>query len=179
MGGDVITPPDIAIAKALEAAAHSPCHKSKRGVCAFAVIGEHVELLDIGYNGPPDGKCDGSGLCRASCAKRCVHAEMRAIRMIARWPVKLAGKVQLVHVKWQHGVLVPGGGPSCWQCSREILDVGIGGVWLFERTLLDNECDDGSPLSAVAIEDAPAWRYYSAADFHRTTLETCGIGGPR
>lgn len=171
-------PPDIAIAKALEAATRSPCHKSKRGVCAFVEHGFGFSSLALGFNGPPgDLTCDGSPACRESCGKRCVHAEMRAIRPLMGH--SNLDRVQLVHVKAVDGKLVAGGGPSCWQCSREILDVGIGGVWLFERTLRDNEGDNGLPLSAVAIEDAPAWRYYSADDFHRATLEACGIASAR
>lgn len=41
-------------------------------------------------------------------------------------------------------------GPSCWQCSREIVDVGLDAMWLFH--------EDG-------------WRRYPAEEFHRLTLE--------
>jgi site-specific DNA-cytosine methylase len=68
----------------------------------------------------------------------------------------------LVHVELgPDGGVVPCDGPSCWQCSREILDVGfVGGVWLYEHILL-----------------APGrmWRRYPAEEFYRVTLENCGM----
>jgi deoxycytidylate deaminase len=90
-----------------------------------------------------------------SCSKRCVHAEMRAIRTNARG-------ADVVHVKIdEHGELVAGGGPSCWQCSREILDAGCKGAWLYEQS-----------------QPGDCWRYYTAADFHRTTMLACDIHNP-
>lgn len=72
----------------------------------------------------------------------CEHAEARAIRqaMIGDRFECLRPLSDLVHVKVVHGPLadgklVAGGGPSCVQCSRLIVDVGfIAGVWLHEAT---------------------------------------------
>lgn len=95
--------------------------------------------------------------CRATNAKRCVHAEMRAVREAGR-----GRGGDIVHVKVvERGELVAGGGPSCWQCSREILDAGFRGVWLYEKS-----------------SGFDCWRYYTAVDFHRATMLTCGIHNP-
>src|SRR5690606_27080970 len=39
---------------------------------------------------------------------------------------------QILHAKVIDGELAAGGGPSCWQCSRLVLAVGLDGVWLYE-----------------------------------------------
>lgn len=100
------------------------------------------QVISTGRNcQPAPFVCDGgSPRCREVCGKRCVHAERRAldgmlsmlggfVPQVDREPSDL----DLVHVKLgTDGRVIAGGGPSCWQCSREILDVGIGGVWLYE-----------------------------------------------
>jgi deoxycytidylate deaminase len=181
-------PPDWAIKIALSEARRSPCAKSKRGAVLFLDDRETGSLLlGIGFNGPALGSCDGSESCRTSCSKRCVHAEARAVRWAGR-----AG--ELVHVKIdERGELAPGGGPSCWQCSREILDAGCKGVWLYEKTP-----DGWCPHADVAAADCWAcqghageldrhgdlpivlarWRYYTATDFHRLTMAACEIHDP-
>lgn len=142
-------------------------------------------LLGIGFNSPAAGGCDATDSCKESCSKRCLHAEARAVRSAHR------PGGDIVHVKIdESGELAPGGGPSCWQCSREILDSGCRGVWLFEKNP-----DGWCPHLDIAAADCwaclghageldrhgdmpiiPArWRYYPAADFHRLTMEACGI----
>jgi deoxycytidylate deaminase len=173
-------PHDIAIQVALDAAAESPCAKSRRGVAAFVEDADRDwydgrRIVAVGHNGPPAPfMCDGTSACRADCGRRCVHAEMRALRQVVQWP--MPERVRLVHVKIDgRGELVAGPGPSCWQCSREVLDVGIAGVWLYEL-------DARGPTTSAHVEGlihGTGWRFYSALDFHRATLEACEIGGPR
>jgi len=168
----VNAPPEYAIDTARRAALESPCQKSKRGVALFNR--ETADLIvrnggmyrtmiaGTGFNGPPPGFiCDGSEACRADCGKFCVHAEVRGIR--AAGILDDVGDLELVHVKVVGGLVVDSGPPSCWQCSREVLDVGLRGVWLFEQ-----------PVDRTA---APGWRYYTAHDFHCATLMHCGIAG--
>lgn len=171
-------PPKYVVDLALAEAIQSPCQKSKRGVAAFVVIrpsgfqtNPSIHVVASAYNGAPDGSCDGSEACRRDCAKRCAHAEQRAIRLALFAGAFAPAHMQLVHVKVVDGEIVAGGGPSCWQCSRDILDAGFAGIWLFEH-------DDRHPASA-ALHGKGAWRYYDAQTFHRITSEACGIGGPR
>jgi hypothetical protein len=71
-----------------------------------------------------------------------------------RWILK---DCELVHVKVVDGLVVAGGGPSCWQCSRLALEVAVAAVWLYE------------------IDNGPRWRRYTAEEFHRATLVACGL----
>jgi len=133
-----------ALKLAVEAACMSPCGKSKRGVVIFG--GSRASV--VGFNGPPDGfACDGSDACREACGKVCRHAEARALD-------RCFDHTDLLHVKVIGGLPVPSGPPSCWQCSRAIIDCGIKRVWLLHETGL---------------------RLYSADDFHVQTLENCDL----
>jgi hypothetical protein len=167
-------PPEIAIERALDAAVQSPCAKSKRGVSAYVENEHGVQIIERAFNRPPHPlTCDGSEACRRDCAKRCVHAEVRCVRGVAwhRTPERL----KLVHVKAVAGQLVAGDGPSCWQCSREILDAGVAGIWLYEL-------DAFAPTTSALVDGiihGTGWRYYDALAFHRATLGACEIGGPR
>lgn len=142
------------ITAAVEAARQSPCAKSKRGV----VIWRHWERFGItttlatAFNAPPRPfTCTGSTTCRGVCNKVAVHAEERAILRVG---TNAAG-AELLHIKVRDGEPVASGGPSCWQCSRMILEAGIAGVWLLHEK---------------------GWRRYLAEEFHRLTLENCGMG---
>lgn len=153
------SPPDQAIEMAVSAGKLSPCEKSKRGCSAYtesaigAEYGDRYQFLGAAFNSPPfPYKCDGSDACKKDCGKRCSHAEARAIRQFAH--VRQPDRIRLVHIKVVDGKGVSGGGPSCWQCSRDLLDVGFGGIWLWE---------------------ASGWVFYNAADFHRETLKECEI----
>lgn len=143
----------------------SPCAKSKRGVVIFKdryLDGSDVTTVAVGFNGPPHPiVCLENQDCARDCGKRCVHAEMRALRDMPR----SGGQFVMLHVKiGDDGLVTGGGGPSCWQCSREILDFKIiHGVWLYQL-------DDGQPPGGAA-----RWRYWEAAEFHRETCLALGI----
>jgi hypothetical protein len=77
--------------------------------------------------------------------------------------------LDLVHVKVVDSQVVPGGGPSCWQCSRLVVEVGLRGVWLYEK-------HDEDPRMHGESSRPAWWHFYTAAEFHRVTLRTCGIG---
>ena len=181
-------PPEWAILVAVSAAKLSPCQKSKRGAVVFLTAGAEdlrIAYTGVGYNGPPASiVCDGSEACRSSCGRRCVHAESRALRgYVIRSGLlgEVSGAdVDLVHVKVENDALVAGGGPSCWQCSREILDLGIGGVWLFlEMTGCETTWNPvtGETTAVEVGERVGMWRRYTAEEFHRVTCENAK-GGP-
>lgn len=166
-------PPVFAIEQALVMAKASPCAKSKRGAALYFPFHDGQVIIGRGFNGQPDGfPCTGSASCRSHCRMICQHAEARAImdamqkrsfdEVVAGVPL-----AELVHVKAVDGKLVAGGGPSCVQCSRLIVDVGfIAGVWLYEAYV----------SSAPGPQLSPSgWFYYTAADFHRVTLHNLGI----
>ena len=175
-GGATVNEPFPWLVRRAELHAHySNCSKSRRGVVIFdrsletrriakkASIGEgetfgsvaNLIVISEGYNRPPGTHgCDGSDRCKEDCAKRCIHAEEMAIFAAG----DRARGMDLLHVKVVNNRAVPGGGPSCWQCSKLVLEAGLAGVWLWE----------GDSASS-------AWRFYSAKDFHEATLQACGI----
>lgn len=152
------SPPGWLVTTALEMARRSPC-RSQRGVVIYdPTTGTY---RGAGYNGPPAPfECPGRDHCRGFCGQLAVHAEMRALRSVSGASVAL----DLVHVeRAPDGRVVACSGPSCWQCSREIVDVGfVAGVWLYQ----------------VASSGA-AWCRYSAVEFHGATLKSCGLPAPR
>ncbi len=142
-------PPEAAIDFAIECADQSPCQKSKRGAVLF--MGD----VPVGgaFNGPPTGyECRDNGSCRRVCAERCMHAEERVFIKAGRL-IDLA-VCEMVHVKIRDGLLMPSGNPSCWQCSRTIVDVGLAGMWLYHEE---------------------GWKRYTAKEFNDLTLFECGI----
>lgn len=177
------TPPSYVIEAARQAAMRSPCEKSKRGVAlfnresadrvasnwhgpaltpqAYPIIVNEV-VVATGFNGQPPGfACSNTYACRRDCAKLCMHAEQRAI--MAAGALDDLQQLELVHVKVVDGIAVPSGGPSCWQCSRLIVEVKLRGVWLFE--------------SGTRYPEAPPeWRFYESSEFHRETLRSCDLG---
>lgn len=125
----------------------SGCAKSKRGVVIFSP----AQMVVAANNSPPmPFRCDADEACRAVCNKVAVHAEERALLAVG----SRARGCELLHVKVVNGYAVPSGPPSCWQCSRAIVEAGIVGVWLLH--------EDGL-------------RRYDALDFHRRTLAHHGI----
>jgi deoxycytidylate deaminase len=163
------SPDQCHIDTAIYAAARSIC-RSKRGVALFnARTGAH---RGDGHNGPPAPfTCPGREACTGTCGKRCVHAEMRALRAGFEYgQYHDLDDIELIHVE-----LTPDGsgvvacdGPKCWQCSREIVDVGfVKGVWLYELS--------GEQQRSAFTNDHGHWRRYSAEEFHRVTLERCGM----
>ena len=140
-------PPRAAIRRAVAEATRSPCQKSKRGAAAWNTSGT---VVAAGNNFPPlPIQCDGSGACKRLCAKRCIHAEAHVL--LARPPSALP--FDMLHIKMADGEPVPSGPPSCWQCSRLIAEL-VRFMWLFH--------EDG-------------WRRYTGEEFHRLTLEHCGL----
>ena len=193
-----LSPPAWAIAAAERQAQRSPCTKSKRGVVLFmpdpkAGITRPPNVLGVGFNGPPPGfDCAHD----EHCGKLCVHAEIRAMRGVTE------PGLDMVHVKiGADGHVVAGGPPSCWQCSREIVDSGIvSNVWLYEL-VADSQCPHNADVritlcmycqgEACASHDRCAcdvldrhgaspldrerWRCYTATQFHHTTLRNVGL----
>lgn len=142
-------PPDEMIRLAIDAASRSSCKKSQRG----AVIHWPERAISVASNGPPyPFVCGGSEECGQDCNRIAVHAEERAI-IQARCDVT---GTDLLHVKVVGNScrLVASGPPSCWQCSRMIVEAGLRGVWLYHL--------DG-------------WEFYLARDFHMATLEYCNL----
>ena len=132
----------------------SPCKKSQRGV----VLVDRTRLTWIStYNGPPfhpdgdyDFSCTGSEKCRSNCNKVSVHAEERALIAANR---DFKGG-EMVHVKTIDGRLATSRKPSCWQCSRMIVQAGLAGMWLYQEG---------------------GWKRYTAKEFHQLTLKNCGL----
>lgn len=156
-------PIESCIAAARHAATLSPCAKSNRGAVVFDP--NTGRIVGRGWNHQPIGyACDGSAACRAACGELCIHAEDAAIRAVPS-NLLLDGQMHgldLVHVKVVDGQVVPGGGPSCWQCSRLVVDVGIKGVWLYEL----------HEIAYLPSDPVPGkWRFYRADEFHRLTLQ--------
>lgn len=154
------------IQAAVAAGKQSPCAKSKRGAVVFHPQTGHV--FGEGFNGQPaDGVCTNDAFCREACAKLCVHAEDRAIQRATRAIVSRVRwcDLDILHVKVVDGKLVESREPSCWQCSRKVRDVGLGGFWLYR----EGESGDtpGRP--------PPRWQRYTAAEFHRITLVNSGL----
>lgn len=218
--GSVKKPPDYIIEAARCAGVDSPCQKSKRGAVVFDPVtlayqqasSSPFRIRDIIIGAAPNGQpadfqCTGSSACRENCGKLCMHAEQRAIlQAVRRCGVEDIGRLaylEVVHAKVVDGVVVPGGGPSCWQCSRLVVEVGLRGVWLFEAQRWHDEltcrecrrvtvvpqgagttgvCEKCDHVGRLLVDDrrvydlsSGAWRFYSAVDFHRGTLRACGI----
>lgn len=144
-------PPREAVAAAVGQARSSTCMKSRRGAAVFEVDVEsgglvvvpdpsRVAVVGRGHNGLPVGlaPCRGDDACRAACRYRAVHAEERAVNHAILYHAEsffgTSEFVDVVHAKVDDaGALVAGGGPSCWQCARTMLESGVvAGVWLFE-----------------------------------------------
>ena len=171
-GSTIVSAPSTFIVEhAVRFAAKSPCAKTRRGAVVF-----HGDVwLGMGYNHPPAPMtCDRSLMCRVDCGRRCVHAETHAIRQSERPLTEAVDKgidVEIVHVKIDSsGNLVAGGGPSCWQCSREILDAGIAAVWLYRLpTVAEANAADVYRADDPRHVLLARWQRYTAVDFHRIT----------
>lgn len=174
-------PDQFMIDHALRVAALSPC-RSKRGVALYDM--STGAFRGEGFNGPPAAMpCPGRSVCAGSCGKRSVHAETRALRNAAVYTRNHGfGPWDLVHVELgADGGVVACAGPSCWQCAREILDVGfVGGVWLYLSAKTWRSIPlDQLPLPGIQFDDefnaVAAWGRYTANEFYRVTLESCGM----
>jgi deoxycytidylate deaminase len=147
------TPLQAVIDTAIEAAKRSTCRKSQRGVVIFRPASSLLPKYRGCNHPPPPFTCDGSAACREHCNKLCVHAEVDALKEFRCYD--RSGWWDLLHAKVVDGTIVPSGPPSCWQCSREIVDDdSITHVWLLH--------EDG-------------WRRYSTVEFHKLTLQHHGL----
>lgn len=193
------SPPDHIVDLACKTAAQAVCQKSKRGVVVFETITRAMDpglardlvvTLGSGFNGPPPPiACDGSERCREDCPKLAVHAERRALdAALRRSPPGGMSACDLVHVKVDDsGELVPGGTPSCAECSKHILDLGMRGVWLFEETDCPSsscplctgqfcmQCEGGCNHDSYERHKGRQppqgeWHFYLSLEFHTKTL---------
>ena len=194
------TPPDRIVELACATARQAVCQKSKRGVVVYETITrlmdpglkqDLVVPLGAGFNGPPAPiACDGTDACRKDCPQIAVHAERRAIdSALLRRPAGGFLASDLLHVKVDaSGELVPTGSPSCAECSKQLLDVGIRGVWLFEPTdcpsancpmcngeycaiCITRACDHAVDERHEGAQPPQGeWRYYPSFEFHTLTL---------
>jgi len=133
-------PPQEAITAAIHEARRgrslAACDKSSRGAAAFSRV---LGVYAVGHNAQPNPMvCRRTPTCRKECGRACVHAEAAAIMAaLPLWPEPHRALItlEMVHVKLgPGGELVGGGGPSCEQCSKLILHVGLGAMWLYEST---------------------------------------------
>lgn len=116
-----------ALSKAIEMSSYSLCGKSKRGVVIWNPFGNNWVG---GWNEPPDTfMCQEIDICEKYCGQLCVHAEQNAL--LKAGPHMVA-PLELLHVKTVDGKAVPSGKPSCLECSKLILAVGVNikVVWL-------------------------------------------------
>lgn len=176
--GSFTAPHHRIISVAVSTANAGPCAKSKRCAAVYERVQDgtgRILTRGVCFNAPPlPLTCDGgTEKCRAACAKICIHAEAGALTCA----IEDAGRAitrdnwELVHVKTVDGALVAGGPPSCWQCSKMILGLGIAGVWLYK----DGRDEDAFPAGSVAYDAGPRWRFYTPLDFHMETLANCDL----
>jgi deoxycytidylate deaminase len=177
-------PPPTMVDVAVAAANCSPCAKSRRGVVVFRTSGGGL-IAGTGHNGPPigAGSCSADHTCRANCARRCVHAEMRALREADRRGWTTRG-LDVLHVKTVDRGLVTSAGPSCVPCANHILDAGIAGVWLYHSqcgcpgipAIAACPLHYRTPDQALSAADHTTaaqthyWQRYLAAEFYRLSL---------
>lgn len=173
-----------AVEAAIMAARESPCQKSQRGAVLYHRTTN--QILKAGFNSRPDMACD--ALCQpkqnfvptlkkmvpvgekvSRCSQMCLHAEQRAIRFALHAGARSLESFDLIHVKVQQRELVMSGPPSCIFCAKEIDDVGLGGVWLYEL--------DTAISYLLGEQPAGKWNYYSTRLFWKRTLEENGIHG--
>lgn len=190
-------PPAWALESAVELGGQSPCAKSKRAVVVIWLGPDGQTPMEIGYgyNRPPYGiGCDGSPACRASCGARCLHAEgiALAVFQMSKTSAVDPADCELVHVKIdEYGQVTAGKGPCCVPCAIQVLDAGIGGVWLYQtaasiaqmvirhRENLPAHVEQAArrvgPFAGVLEPSAPLWLRYEGRDFHRITMAECQV----
>lgn len=135
--------------RAIAIAQMSTCAKSKRGA-----IMAHPDTHTIfeAFNGPPRTfECTRDTECWSSCNRVAVHAEERLLLTPGARAYAPGSHIVHARVNSETGDLLPSGCPSCWQCSRMIVECEVGWVWLYH--------DDGE------------WTPYQAAAFHELTLK--------
>ncbi|MEK6955772.1 MAG: hypothetical protein AABW52_03870 [Nanoarchaeota archaeon] len=133
---------------AAEQARDSRCSKSNRGV----VIVKDRFLIGKGTNNPPGNLECATERCYPICNEYTIHAEQNAITDAMRNGdyQRLEGS-RMYHVKARLGYIENSGGPSCVQCSKQVLESKIGDFVLKPR--------EGYGL-------------YEAGEFHELSLQT-------
>jgi deoxycytidylate deaminase len=142
-------PPQECIDAAIGASLKADC-RSHRGIVVWNADG----IVSVGWNGPPKTRaCTKDAVCKATCSRFAIHAEFRAV-----WQAGAAANgAEMLHVKTVDGQLVVSGGPSCPQCSKMLVEVGVAGMWLYREN---------------------GWQRYDVAEFDRLTIEHClAFGG--
>lgn len=165
-------PPDNVVGLAVAYANKSGCAKSHRGVALY-----HAPHLPKGWlegrpwlpiaacNAPPwPFRCGRNnahmpksyrdGVCPDHCSKLAVHAEQAVLIKAMKEGMPINRVAVMVHVKTVGGKLVHSGGPSCWQCSKLMVEAGVLGIWLYHEE---------------------GWTFYNRTRFHRLTIEACGL----
>lgn len=120
-----------ALEQAVKYAKRSGC-QSKRGVVIWS---RDLGYIAGGWNAPPQPFiCDGSDQCKAQCSKTAVHAEQAALVDMAKWAnLDYLQDFEMLHVKVMDGKAVISDKPSCWQCSKLILEFGLKSMWLYQK----------------------------------------------
>lgn len=141
-----------ALTQAVSAAKNSKC-KSQRGVVIWH---RTTGKIAYGWNAPPSPfVCDGSESCRANCAKTAVHAEQAALISALDWyDYTPKYECEMIHVKIIDGEPVFSDKPSCWQCSKLILQARLKSMWLYQKE---------------------GFIEYTPVEFHEQTLVNCGL----
>lgn len=137
---------DDFVAIALEAASSSTC-RSQRGAVAFSGGSATLELVAVGFNQKPDGTCDGSERCKATCRREAIHAEQALL--MSGVDLALGGSVEVIHVKIFADEIAVSGPPDCIECSKLLMFAGVVAVWLYHEE---------------------GWRRYPIAEFHRRSI---------
>lgn len=117
----------------VDAATLGSCAKDQRAAALVTDLGsEGSLLLAVAPNGPPLGfRCARDHACAATCGKSAVHAEMRALLMVA--PAGRKG-AEMIHARIDRaGVLQTSRTPRCADCSKHMLDAGVAALWLYHR----------------------------------------------
>lgn len=141
-----------ALQHAVEYAKNSKC-QSQRGVVIWH---RQKGLISAGWNAPPKPfVCDGSDACRGVCAKTAIHAEQAAIiQALKLYDYMVIHECEMLHVKIVDGKAVTSEKPSCWQCSKLILETRLKSMWLYQKE---------------------GFVEYSPLEFHKQTLDNCGL----
>lgn len=154
---------------AIYAATQSTCAKSKRGVAIFEFGNVRFQEVVMANNSPPKPFiCTGTEKCKESCGKVAIHAEERAIMRSLRkhannsyddfaWQ---SDEKDMVHIKVIDGKPVASTRPSCWMCSRKLVEAKM--RYMFMVTDFD---DSGGPV----------FTGWTVEEFHEETLKFCDL----
>lgn len=133
------------MAYAIEESNYSPCLKDKRGV----VIVKEGSILGVGHNRPPEGFQCSESPCEKFCRTYSVHAEMVALGDSLFRGSYIKGS-RMYHARVEDGLLIDSRKPRCADCSKHILEFGIGDF---------------------VLKHAEGYTVYDASEFHRLSIE--------